>query len=206
MERRDASEAEPRLPTDLPSERQIRELRALYEISHSLCSIHNLDRLLRFATERVVSLLEVESSAVILLDDKRQELYFKVADDDRLDTEEKLREIRFPASQGIAGWVVLREGVSALVRDVEQDARFYQGVDKQTGTKTKSLISVPLQARDRIIGVLTAVNKRHGSFFQEDVRLLEALGNPLAIAIENARLIQELQAAREQLREENLYL
>jgi len=72
--------------------------------------------------------------------------------------------------------------------------------------KTKSLICVPLKTRDRIIGVLTAVNKRHGSFFQEEVRLLESLASQLAIAIENARLIQELQAARERLREENLYL
>ncbi len=93
-----------------------------------------------------------------------------------------------------------------MVPDAAQDPRFYRGVDKQMGMKTKSLICVPLKTRDRIIGVLTAVNKRHGSFFQEDVRLLESLASQLAIAIENARLIQELQAARERLREENLYL
>lgn len=205
MERQDASAVQHRPPSDLPSERQIRELLTLYEIGQSLCSIHDLDLLLRFAMERVVALLEVESSSIILLDEERQELYFKAADNIRSDTEPKLREIRFPADQGISGWVI-RKGVSALVPDVEQDPRFYRGVDKQTGMKTKSLICVPLKTRDRSIGVLTAVNKRHGSFFQEDVKLLEVLGSPLAIAIENARLIQELQAARERLREENLYL
>jgi Nif-specific regulatory protein len=204
MERRDTSEAESQLLPELPSERYIQELLMRYEIGQSLCSIHDLDLLLRFALERVVVLLEVESSSIILLDEERQELYFK-ADHTCPDTEQKLREIRFPADRGISDWVI-RKGVSALVPDVEQDPRFYRGVDKQTGMKTKSLICVPLKIRDRIIGALTAVNKRHVSFFQEDVRLLESLASLLAITIENARLIQELQAAQERLREENLYL
>src|SRR5213079_3265874 len=55
-------------------------------------------------------------------------------------------------------------------------------------------------------GLAKDSNSRTSSFMQEDVRLLESLASPLAIAIENARLIQELQTARERLREENLYL
>ena len=139
MERQDASAVQHRPLSDLPSERQIRELLMLYEIGQSLCSIHDLDLLLRFAMERVVALLEVESSSIILLDEERQELYFKAADDIHSDVGQKLQEIRFPADQGISGWVI-RKGVSALVPDVEQDPRFYGGVDKQTGMKTKSLI------------------------------------------------------------------
>src|SRR5262249_57407523 len=84
--------------------------------------------------------------------------------------------------------------------------RWFRGVDTQTEMKTKSLLSVPLKSRGRILGVVDAVNKRHRPFDAEDVRLLEAFGNPLAIAIENARLIQALHAARERLQEENLCL
>jgi Nif-specific regulatory protein len=72
--------------------------------------------------------------------------------------------------------------------------------------KTKSYLCVPLKTKDRILGALSAVNKRKASFSEDDVRLLEFLAGPLAIAIENARLIQELQTAQERLREENLYL
>ncbi|HEV8715551.1 MAG TPA: GAF domain-containing protein [Candidatus Binatia bacterium] len=200
MELRDASEAESQLLAELLSERYIHELLMLYEIGQSLCSIHDLDRLLRFSIERVVTLLGVESSAVMLLDEERQELYFKVADNIHSDMGQKFQELRFPADQGIAGWVV-REGVSALVSDVEQDSRFYRGVDKQTGMKTKSYLCVPLKTKDRILGALSAVNKRKASFSEDDVRLLEFLAGPLAIAIENARLIQELQTAQERLRE-----
>ncbi|MFQ5553434.1 MAG: sigma 54-interacting transcriptional regulator, partial [Thermoplasmata archaeon] len=201
METRNASEG----PHRATSERQIRELEALYEIGQSLNSIHDLERLLRFAIERVGSLLVVEAASVILLHEERQELYFEVVEDSREGAERRLREVRFPADQGIAGWVV-REGVSIVVPDVEQDPRFYRGVDEQTATKTKSLLCAPLRTKDRILGVLNAVNKRHGPFLQEDVRLLEAFASQLAIAIENASLVQALQAAQERLREENLYL
>ncbi len=201
MQQPDGSEAQ---HAPLP-EPQIRELVAVYEIGQSLCSIHDLDRLLQFAMERVVTLLEVEASSVILLDEERRELYFKVADDTRLGVEGRLREVRFPADQGIAGWVV-REGVPIVVPDVYQDPRWYRGVDAQTGTKTQSLLCIPLRARDRILGVLTAINKRDRPFIQEDVRLLTPLASHLAIAIDNGRLIEALRAARERLREENLYL
>ncbi len=186
-------------------EHHIRELEALYDIGQSLSSIHDLDRLLQFAIERVVALLEAEAASVMLLDEGRQELYFQVADDRRPGVEGRLRELRFPVDQGIAGWVI-REGVSVAVPDVEQDPRFYRGVDEQTRTTTKSLLCVPLKTKERILGVLNAVNKRHGPFAPEDVRMVEAFANQLAISIENAQLIQDLQAAREQLQQENRHL
>jgi Nif-specific regulatory protein len=187
------------------SERQIRELQALYEISQALCSIHDLDQLLEFAMGRVVALMEVEGSSIILFDEGTQELYFKVANHIQPGVGQRLREVRFPAHVGIAG-EVFRKGVSVLVPDVAQNSRFYPGVDAQTGITTKSLLASALKAKDRTLGVVEAINKRHRPFSQEDLRLLEALANPLAVAIENARLIQELRTARERLRAENHYL
>jgi Nif-specific regulatory protein len=180
-------------------ERHVRELLALYEIGQALSSVHDLDQLLQLAIERTMALLDVEGASIILLDEERQELYFKVAD------EQRLREVRFPATQGIAG-TVIREGQSLIVPDVTQDPRHYRGVDDRTGTKTRSILAAPLRVKERIIGVLEAINKRHGGFTLDDVRLLEAFANQLALALENARLIQELQAARERLSEENRYL
>ena len=60
-------------------EHHIRELKALYDIGQSLSSIHDLDRLLQFAIERVGALLEAEAASVMLLDEGRQELYPSVA-------------------------------------------------------------------------------------------------------------------------------
>src|SRR2546428_3534702 len=187
------------------SERQLHELASIYEVGQALGTEHDLDRLLQLAAGRAMTLLEVEGSAVILLDEERQELYFRVAEDVRPDAEQRFREVRFPADRGIAGWVV-REGVAALVADVEKDPRHYRGVDVQTGTRTTSLLAVPLRTRDRTLGVLTAVNKLHRAFVPEDTRVLELFANQLALAIDNVRLIQALQAAQDRLQEENLYL
>ncbi len=205
MERQNALEGPCNLPSDAPLERHIRELLALHEIGQALWSIHDVEDLLHLAIERVVTLLNAEDSSVILLDEERRELYFKVSDNAHVGRERRLREIRFPADRGIAG-EVLREGVPLVVPNPEQDPRWYRGVDEYTGVKTRSLACVPLRTRARIIGVLEAINKRQGLFDEADVRLLEGFANQLALALENARLIQELQVAQERLAEENRYL
>ena len=204
MESQDISQGLHNASGNPPLERHVRELQALYEIGQALSSVHDLDHLLQLASERVVTLLNIESASIILLDEEREELYFKVAYDSRVGHEHGLRDERFPAKQGIAGWVI-HEGQSQIVLDVDQDPRFYRNVDVHTGTKTRSIICAPLRTKDRIIGVMEAINKIRGVFTIEDVRLLEAFANQLALALENARLIQELRAAQERLSEENRY-
>jgi Nif-specific regulatory protein len=204
MESQNVSQGPHNSSMNPPLERHVRELQALYEIGQALSSVHDLDHLLQLAMERVVTLLDIESASSILLDEERDELYFKVAYDRRAGHEQDLREVRFPAKQGIAGCVI-QEGQSLVVSDVEQDSRWYSRVDAHTGTKTRSIICAPLRTKNRIIGVLEAINKLQGVFTIEDVQLLEAFANQLALALENARLIQELQAARERLSEENRY-
>src|SRR5919106_6180859 len=204
MESPDMSQGPHNSSVNPPLERHVRALQALYEIGQALSSGHDLDHLLQLAIGRVVTPLDIESASIILLDDERDELYFKVADDTRAGHEQRLREVRFPAKQGIAGWVI-QKGQSLTVPDVDRDPRHYRGVDAHMGMKTRSLICVPLRSQERIIGVLEAINKRQGVFTTEDVRLLEAFANQLALALENARLIQELRAARERLSEENRY-
>jgi Nif-specific regulatory protein len=204
MESQDNSQELHNSSVNPPLERHVRELQALYEIGQVLSSVHDLDHLLQLADERVVTLLDIEGASVILLDEEHEELYFKDASDSRVGHDQRLREFRFPADQGIAGWVI-KEGQSLIVPDVDQDPRHYRGVDDQTGTKTRSIAAVPLRTKNRIIGVLEAINKIKGVFTIEDVRLLEAFANQLALAFENARLIQELRAAQERLSEENRY-
>lgn len=179
-------------------------LEALHEISQALNAIRDLDRLLRSATERLSGLLDAEGASVILADAKLERFFFKAAYHQLGAVAEALQELDFPVTQGIAGWV-FREGSSLLVEDASRDPRFYPGVDVQTGVRTHSLLCVPLRSRERMLGVLEVVNKRTGAFTEEDRRLAEALAGSLAVAIENARLIQELRAARERLREENFY-
>jgi signal transduction histidine kinase len=107
--------------------------------------------------------------------------------------------------QGIAGWV-MQTGESAVIHDVSEDDRFFSGVDEQIGFHTRSLLAVPLRVRDRIIGVLEMVNKIEGEFTTNDRVLAETLAASIAIAVDNARLVETLQQRTAELQTQNAEL
>ncbi|HIP96399.1 MAG TPA: GAF domain-containing protein, partial [Anaerolineae bacterium] len=86
------------------------------------------------------------------------------------------------------GWVA-RSGQSALVPDAHAHPHFYGEV--APGFTTRDIVCVPLVARDEVIGVIELLNKRQGTFTEDDVRVLESVATQAATAIENARLFEE---------------
>jgi signal transduction histidine kinase len=95
---------------------------------------------------------------------------------------------------------ILQSGEPMVFDDVQQDPRHFDGIDKQLAFESRSILGVPLQMRDRPVGVLEAVNKLDASpFSEEDGQVLMTLAAQAAVAIENARLITALQKAYEQL-------
>ena len=180
---------------DITREKRIaRNNEALLRISMALPEYPDLEGLLDYVGEEIKRLLGVEGALVILRDQEKKELFFKaVAHDEKLD-EERVKEIRWREDQGVAGRVI-RTGEPSVVPDVSQDTDFYSVVDIQAGFKTRSLLDVPLRSKDRIIGVLCAMNKKVGSFDQTDVELLNMIAGSVALTIENARFADELKEA-----------
>ncbi len=107
--------------------------------------------------------------------------------------------------EGVATWVA-QHGQSAIVPRASDDPRFSPRIDLQIGFRTASLLAVPLRVRDQVIGVLEVVNKHDGEFDAHDRFLVETLAPSAAIAIENARLVENLrqQTAELQTRNEEL--
>lgn len=173
--------------TDLA--KKVAELTVLTKTSNIINSTLNLQKLLKIVMNLVTEVLQVESSSLMLLDKERNEFVFEVALGEK---GEEVKRITFPANKGIAGWV-LENCKSLLVPDVTKDPRFYSKIDIDTHYQTKSLLCVPLKIKQRIIGVLEAINKIDGNFEQEDVQLLEAIANQVAVAIENAQLYKKLE-------------
>ncbi len=186
-------------------EREHEALALFLEMSHSFHALVDVEALLPLILDKLTALMDAEASSVILYDAERGELYFPVASDDRLESPDRLKEVRFPATEGISGWV-LREGQSVLVPDVPRDPRFYRSVDRQMGTQSRSLICAPLRTRSGIIGVTQVINKKHGPFTQEDLGLLDAIAGSIAVALENARLYQTLRQEKESIQRENVEL
>src|SRR5262249_52987610 len=105
----------------------VRQQARLYEISRAFSELVDLDQLLPSVIASTVSLFEVESSAIMLLDRNTNELYVPYIADIAPEVEQRFAEVRFPADQGIAGWV-LQHGRVELVADVRQDPRWYRSV------------------------------------------------------------------------------
>lgn len=102
---------------------------------------------------------------------------------------------RLEPGDGLAGWVA-RTGESLVVADATADERHFGGVDQQTGLEMRSILSVPLRVRDRIIGVLQVLDTQPDRFSTADLTLLETLAASAAVAIENARLYEEADRLR----------
>jgi signal transduction histidine kinase len=165
------------------------EIKALARLSTLVNSTLDLMEVLDNAMNYVEELMDAETSSIFEVDHERDELRFRLA---RGKWGSKAREIRLSMGEGIAG-IVAQKGRPILVPDVDQDKRFTNRIDAHTGFKTRSVICVPIKHKGRLIGVLEVLNKRVGSFDDEDVELLTVVSNQIGIAMENARLYQRLQ-------------
>ena len=166
-------------------DRQEIEFAVVSDISYALTSTLSLQKIYRQLLDPVRRTLNVGSISVGLIDPDTGEIIFVDMLMGALFAD--LTPLRLAPGQGIAGWVA-EHRKPVIVNDVYKDARFYAGVDQQSGFLTKSMACIPLQVEDRVIGVMQAINKKNGKFNQNDLRLMQAIGGPLAAAIENARL------------------
>lgn len=170
-------------------------LSILLRIGLRLTSERDLVRLLTMIIEETTSVMEAERSSLYLVDQEKGEMWAKIAQG------VETTEIRFPIGTGIAG-TVGRTGEIINIPDAYQDPRFNPEFDRRTGFRTRSILCLPLRnMQGRIIGAVQVLNKREGSFTDDDVALLTALASQAAIALENADLYTRLRDLNAKLEE-----
>jgi HD-GYP domain-containing protein (c-di-GMP phosphodiesterase class II) len=170
-------------------QKKIKRLETLVETSLAFSSILDIDDLLNTVLQKAEQVMEAETSSVFRVDEAKRELYFQIA---RGEKGKEAKEIRVPMGKGIVGWV-FEHGKSLLVPDVTKDPRWFKGVDKKTKFVTRSIIAVPLISKGKVIGVAEVLNKKGNRLFNDDdLELFMALGNQIAVALENASLYKEL--------------
>lgn len=173
------------------------QLLRLVELSVTLNSTLDLDDLLRLITATATELLDCEAASILLYDEKNPRLYFAAATGS---DPAKLAEIPVPMEGSLAG-TIFRTNRPLILNNAEQDPRHYSLVSDHIEFKVKTLLGVPMPIRDRIVGVLEAVNKRNGVFDDRDATLLSVTAAHAAIAINNARLLRTTQQALEKVKE-----
>ncbi len=175
---------------------QVRLLARVVDVSLRLNSTLDLRRLLQYIIAEAAEMLESEAASLLLFDDVKRELRFAAATGSKPD---ELARIPVPLDASIAGEVYLNRK-TIIQNDVSSDPRHFEEVGEEVEFEIRSLLAVPMFSKDRVIGVLEAVNKRGGGQFGEvDGRVLQLLASQAAVAIENARLVEALQKAYDEL-------
>ncbi|MGH9555617.1 MAG: GAF domain-containing protein, partial [Terriglobales bacterium] len=158
----------------------------LLNVMHEVASELEIDRLLQAIVEQTSEAMNAERCTLFLIEPKTGNLWSKVAQG------EEMNEIRVPRGKGIAGHVAL-SGDTVNIPDAYADPRFNPEVDRRTGYRTRTILCMPVRNETReIVGVMQVLNKRIGTFNSEDEQLLDALGSQATIALENARMFEEV--------------
>lgn len=164
------------------------QFRLLREIGTVINSTLKENEIMKRTIESITKLLHSESGSLLILDEKSNELYFDVAHGEKGD---EVKRIRLKLGEGIAGWVA-KEGKPLIVNDVHSDKRHYRKADEASQYVTRNILCVPVKIKGKVIGVIEAVNKINGLFTKGDLSILTYLADQVAIAIENAKLYEEL--------------
>jgi HD-GYP domain-containing protein (c-di-GMP phosphodiesterase class II) len=171
----------------IETEEYKKRLDLLYKVGKKVGTVSEVSKLLDEILRMTQQTLRASASSVLLVDQDKRELYFRVTEGR---AGKALREVRLSLDSGIAGWVA-RHGKPSITNDVTRDTRFNKEIDEATGFVTRSILAVPLVSERKVIGVLEVLNKVDGSGFNvNDLAVLMALASTAAIAISNARLHQ----------------
>jgi signal transduction histidine kinase len=182
------------------TQQRAHQLSTLNEITRQLTSTLEQEPLLRNILENAVSILNCEAGSLFLMDEPTGDMIFRVTVGP---VATNLLGQRIPAGTGIVGRAAqLRAPV--IENDGQRSQTRYENTDKQTGFISRSLLAVPMQIKDRVLGVIEVINRRDGlPFVEDDQNLLTAFAGQAAVAIENARLLalidQELEERVEEL-------
>ncbi|MBI5965627.1 MAG: GAF domain-containing protein [Chloroflexi bacterium] len=161
--------------------------RRLIDIARDLASTLDLDVLLSRIVFAAAEISGAEAASILLYDDTSRQLYFQISTN--LDASTR-RGLIVPLEGSIAGWIVNNRQTVRIV-NAHDDPRFFSNIEETTGFSTESILGIPLVTKNKIVGVLEALNKHRGKFTDTDESMLLVLGAQAAVAIENARLFQQ---------------
>lgn len=176
----------------------IKRLLFFNKISQKILEKKPLAELLNEIINSSKLLLNAEASSLLLYDKSDNQLYFHTVSGEK---KKELTYKKIKLGEGIAGWVAKHKKV-LNIDDCYSDKRFNQEFDKRTGFKTRNMMCVPMIRKKDLVGVIQVINKKDGSFFDEqDEDLFKVLASECALAIENARLA-EVEVKTEQMKYE----
>src|SRR5262249_49711009 len=166
------------MPTPSSSNEQ---LTTLFALGREVASVLDLDELLQKIPQLIARLTKFQAFAVYLLDPKRNELSIAYSVGY---PEDVARSLHVKVGHGLVGAAVA-EGKPILVNDVHTDPRYVEAVPG-----SNSELVVPLRRKGKVIGALNLLSDTPGQFTEQDEAILRQFGSHVAVAIENALLVE----------------
>lgn len=177
------------------SEKHYNNLVALSRVSAAISGLQDLDTILRIGLDNVLSILNGTVGGIMLLDESGQALSYRVHHGL---SDKYAAEMRLKLGEGVAGKVA-QSGRSMLLEDISSEPDAAR-LDLISSEGLRAFVSVPLRAKDNVLGVMNVASHVPHRFTKEDMHLLHTIGDQLGIAIEQAMLYDRLRKARERLR------
>ncbi len=172
------------------------ELATLNDIANAVTSSLDARQVYHTVVKQLNEYFRVDAGSLLMRDEETGELEFVMTMEGG---EEKLAGVRLPRGRGVAGHVAETQHYE-IVHDPRNDPRFYSKISESTGYVTHSILCVPMLIKGRTVGVIELLNKREGEFTHEDATRLMRMATTIGIALENARLFQQVVTGRDQLK------
>lgn len=180
---------------------RVRELSTLFEVGQGITANLRLDDVLTLVAEAAPRAIRSERCSLFLWNEQEERLVLRASTGV---LSEEISSVKYRLGEGLTGWVFL-ENKSVLVPDVTVDPRWkcnpnHEPALLSVGGLTRNALMVPLRVREKVLGVLGLVNKiavkekniSSAPFTPADESLLISLAGQTAIAIENARLYEDV--------------
>jgi sigma-B regulation protein RsbU (phosphoserine phosphatase) len=163
---------------------EAKALRRVLEVTRKLAAPFDLDTMLTEVVDVSRNILDAERGTVFLYDELTDELVVRVATE--------LGTIRIPANKGIVGESAQTHKL-INVPDCYADDRFNRDIDKQTGYRSRCMLTIPLLGfEDSLVGVLQILNKNDGIFDEEDEFIATALAAQAAVVLHRAKITEQI--------------
>ena len=173
-------------------EEPYRELVSVSRVSAAVSGLRDLDAVLKVALDTVLEIMDGSIGGILLLDEGSRTLSYKVY---RGLSDKYVQQMHLKLGEGIAGKVA-QSGKAMLLEDISIEP----GAARRDVISTeglKAFISVPLRAKDTVLGVLNVASNLPHRFIKDDMYLLNAIGDQLGVAVEQAELYERLRQGRE---------
>jgi len=179
-------------PTPPAEDRSRALLELLYHVSREVATALDLRTVLQRVLFEAMRNVGGERASIVVLDDNGKPVDATIVYGQQFH-EHTTQQLRGTVERGLAGWVVTNHK-PALIPDTTRDDRWLKRPDDSIeNTGAKCAISVPLLARERLVGVLTLVHSVPNAFNDEHLELMQAIADQAGVAVLNARLYTESQ-------------